>query len=116
MRYGVFVKAALEKRKNMREMFRQSLLAEVWKALACLAEHVGFDEAVVFGSLVRPFAFSEHSDIDIGFFHLPDDGFFFTIAFLSGCLGRDVDVIQIEKSGEFVAKILKEGVRWTKKN
>ncbi len=115
MKYGVLVREALEERKQKREAFRKKILTEVFKGLGRLSEQVTFDEAFVFGSLMQPYAFYDKSDIDIGFVNLPDDRFFFTIAFLSGHLGRDVDVVQLETAGRIRSKILKEGIRWTKR-
>lgn len=115
MRYGTLVREALEEKKKIREVARKKMVMEVFKALERLSEQVRFDEAFVFGSLTQPYTFGNHSDIDIGFVNLQDDTFFFTIAFLSGQLGRDVDVVQLETAGRIRTKILKEGLRWTKK-
>jgi len=115
MKYGAFVREALEEKKKTRELFRKRMISEVFEVLAGLSEKVTFDEAFLFGSLVRPYAFNDHSDIDIGFLNLDNDVFFFTIAFLSERLGRDVDVVQLETAGRIRTKILKEGIRWRKK-
>jgi len=116
MRYGVLVRAALEETRQRREAVRKKMVTEVFKALEELSARVRFNEAFLFGSLVRPYAFNDHSDIDLAFSHLSNDVFFFTIAFLSERLGRDVDVVQIEKASRIRTRILKEGIRWTKKN
>lgn len=113
-KYDVLVRAALEKQKQHRETVRQKTLATVLDALAELAQQVPFQEAFLFGSLVRPYAFKAESDVDIAFAQLSNEAFFFTSAFLSRRLGREVDVVQLEQAGRIRATILKEGIRWTK--
>jgi predicted nucleotidyltransferase len=116
MQYGTLVRKALEEKKYHQEALRQQTITEVFAVLERLSQRVTFDQAFLFGSLVRPYTFYDHSDIDIGFVNLHDDQIFWVIAFLSRQLGRDVDVVQLEKAGRIRAKILQEGIPWMKKN
>lgn len=114
MQYGTLVTQALERKKMQREKLRRLMLNEVWRVLDRLAEQVAFDEAVVFGSVTKPYRFTDRSDLDFGFWNLKNEQYFFTMAFLSRELGRDVDVIQLETAAAPLrTKILQEGMRWT---
>ncbi len=115
MKYGNLVRKAIEKRRQQRETVRQEVLSNVFEALEELTQHVIFDEAYVFGSVTQPYKFRDQSDIDIAFANLQDKNFFFTIAFLSKRLGREVDVVQLESAGKLQHNILREGKRWSHK-
>lgn len=67
----------------------------------------------MFGSIVKPYGFRKESDIDIGFMGLRDEDFFRAMSFVSGELGADVDVIQLE-SHRLALKIRQEGLKWTR--
>ncbi len=105
-----------EKRKREKEeseLIRQKLFDEIKKLLSSLRRLISFEEAYIFGSLVKPEAFFVESDIDIAFYGLKDKDFIKTISFLSRHLGRDVDVVQLE-GYRLEEKIKKEGIRWTR--
>lgn len=102
----------IEEKKLQREKLRQDMISRTKEALRKLAEFVSFDQAYLFGSLASPYKFFEESDIDIGFIGLKDEEFFTAAAFLSQELGRDVDLIQLEKSR--LKKSLKKGLLWKK--
>lgn len=103
----------LAEKREKREKIRRQQVKKVFAALDKLAGVVDFQEAYIFGSLARPYAFNPESDVDIGFSGLKDEDFFKTIAFLSNVLGREVDVIQLE-GHRLKNKILREGIRWRK--
>jgi len=107
---------ALKRKRAEREKFRQKRTAEVLAALEKLSQDVAFEEAILFGSLMRKGKYSEDSDIDIGFVGLADKDFFRVQAFLSRALDADVDVVQVEKSGRLKEKIREEGVRWKRRD
>src|SRR4030067_651857 len=77
-----------------------------------LSKSVFFNEAYVFGSVVKPHRFSKLSDIDIGFIGLKDEDFFKTMSFISSQIGVEVDIIQLE-GHRLADKVMREGVRWT---
>ena len=110
----VLLDEALEKKKKACENLRLQLLEKLIRALDALSAMVPFKEAYIFGSITKPFSFSERSDIDVGFVGLQDDHFFRAMSFLSANLGVDADIIQLEthRLGE---KIKREGARWKKK-
>lgn len=98
-----------EKRRKEAESIRTQMLAKVRAAVLELSNEVSFKEAYVFGSILRP-SFSEDSDIDIAFVGLKDEDFFKTMAFLSGRLGRNVDLVQLE-GHRLWERIIKEGIK-----
>ncbi len=49
--------------------------------------------------------------MDFAFLGLEKDKFFYTVAFLSNYLEREVDVVEMEKV-KFREKIKKEGIKW----
>lgn len=93
---------------------RLETLEKLFNTLERLNEGVPFKEAYIFGSLSKAFKFFEDSDIDIGFMGLEDGHFFKAISFISGEIGGDVDVIQLE-GHRLAEKIKKEGIKWTRK-
>jgi hypothetical protein len=105
----------LEKKKFQKEKLRTSTLAKVDAALSKLSREVLFKEAYIFGSLQSPRKFSKYSDIDIGFIGLKDRDFFKAHAFLSRELATDIDIIQLEEH-KFKDKIIRDGIKWKRKN
>ena len=114
MRYGYYSDIALQEKREKWEKKRKRILQRTTNVLSRLSKKVKFSEAYLFGSLTLPYRFTEDSDVDIGFFGLADEDFFYSIAFLSREIGRDVDVIQLE-CHPFRDKIQTAGVKtWTK--
>ena len=114
MSWHDLVERAREKKKQDQELQRVRLLAAATRALDKLALKISFDQAYIFGSASKPFAFNELSDLDIGFFGLKDRDFFEAMAFLSRETGLDnVDIVQLEEH-RLADKILREGIRWKK--
>lgn len=105
----------LEEKKSKREEFRLKTIADITDALNELFQEIFFEEAYIFGSLIKPHKFSQDSDIDIGFIGLNDQDFFKALAFLSRKIGSDVDIIQLE-GHRFKDKIMKESIKWRKKD
>lgn len=106
---------ALEKERKRREQRRQERLGTVFKALDELSYLISFKEAYVFGSLTKPYRFFEHSDVDVAFVGLRDKNFFQAIAFLSGVLDGEVDVLQLEEHPR-AEEIIREGIQWKRKD
>ena len=101
---------AVARKKEERENLRLDVLKKLNYIIGKLYLKVPFNEAYIFGSVTKPYEFSENSDADIGFLGLKDEYFFKAMAFISREINRDVDVIQLERS-RFAKKIKKEGVR-----
>jgi predicted nucleotidyltransferase len=114
MRYGYYSDIALQEKREKLEKDRKRLLQRTTNVLSRLSKEVKFSQAYLFGSLTQQNRFTEDSDVDIGFLGLADEDFFYSIAFLSREIGRDVDVIQLERH-PFKEKIQTTGVKtWTK--
>jgi predicted nucleotidyltransferase len=110
----VLLDEAIEKKKKAGEDLRLQLLEKVDHVLYSLSREIPFEEAFLFGSITKPFSFSESSDIDVAFVGLQDEHFFRAMSFLSAELGFDVDIVQLE-SHRWGGKIKREGTRWKKK-
>ncbi|HOJ27480.1 MAG TPA: nucleotidyltransferase domain-containing protein [Spirochaetota bacterium] len=104
----------IHQKKEERERIRCELLEKVHTVIGELHSVIAFKEAYIFGSIIRPYSFTENSDIDIGFIGLDDKDLFKAMSFLSARLGYEVDVIQIERH-RLGATILSEGLQWKKK-
>ncbi len=100
---------ALEARKELGERKRKDTLIALSRALQKLSRMVRFDEVYVFGSLAKPYRYSDRSDVDVAFVGLRDEDFFTAMAFLSQELETDVDVVQLEAS-PLNERIRKEGI------
>lgn len=105
----------LAERRAVHEALRQEVLRRTLGALEELADHVPFSEAYLFGSVIQPYRFTPDSDVDVAFVGLNDEYFFQAMVFLTERLGRDVDVVQLERV-PFAERIKKEGLRWSKRS
>ena len=103
-------KAIAEKRESQ-ERLRLRMIRKALKAVDELGKEIAFEEAWLFGSITKPFRFSERSDVDIAFAGLDDKDFFAVMSFLSEKTGHDVDVVQLE-GHRLADKIKKGGIRW----
>jgi len=107
--------ALRRKESQRRERTRLEVLKLARKALTRMREIYPFQDAYIFGSIAVPYRFDpESSDVDIALEGLEGDHLFKVIAFLSGELKRDVDVVRLEDIGDnpFKKRILREGIRW----
>ena len=101
----------IKKKRKKKEELRLWVIAKILTALDRLSGEIAFDEAYLFGSVTKPFKFSERSDIDIGFIGLDNRHFFKVMSYISEEVGRDVDIIQLEDY-RLADKIKKGGVLW----
>lgn len=104
---------ALQKKRMEKERLRLAIIEKAKKILKQMGETVPFEKAYLFGTMTKPYRFSEESDIDIAFIDLKDEDFFPALAYLSRSLGRNVDILQLEKH-RLKKKIMKEGILWTR--
>jgi len=115
MRFSTaLIDEAIDRKRKEREAKRLQLIERLLDTIERLSKRVSFDEAYIFGSVIKPHRFGEFSDIDIGFIGLKDEAFFKTMSFISDEIGLDVDLIQLE-GHRLAEKVKKEGVRWTQK-
>jgi len=105
----------IKKKRKKKEELRLWVIAKILTALDRLSGEIAFDEAYLFGSVTKPFKFSERSDIDIGFIGLDNRHFFKVMSYISEEVGRDVDIIQLEDY-RLADKIKKGGVLWRRKD
>jgi uncharacterized protein len=116
MRFSTaLIDKTIDRKRKEREARRLQLIERLLDILERLSEKVSFDEAYIFGSVIKPHRFVEVSDIDIGFIGLKDEAFFKTMSFISNEIGLEVDVIQLE-GHRLAEKVKKEGIRWTQKD
>ena len=104
---------AVEKKRRNQEALRQRLLEKLFDALDRVSKELVFEDAYAFGSVTKPFRFSEISDIDVGFIGLDDRDFFKMMSYLSAKTGLDVDIVQLEDH-RLAEKVKREGIRWKK--
>jgi predicted nucleotidyltransferase len=102
---------AIEKKRKEQEELRLHVTEKILIALDRLSREITFEEAYVFGSVTKPFRFSERSDIDIGFIGLDDRHFFRAMSYISEKTGCDVDIVQLEDH-RLADKIKRGGIRW----
>jgi predicted nucleotidyltransferase len=105
----------IKKKREKKEELRLWVIAKTLAAIDRLSGEIAFDEAYLFGSVTKPFKFSERSDIDIGFIGLDNRHFFKVMSYISEEVGRDVDIIQLEDY-RLADKIKKGGVLWRRKD
>ena len=108
-----FLDRAIAHRRDTQEQQRQQILAQVIEWLETVGSQHGIKQAYIFGSLTRPGDFTEASDVDIAISgKLPED-FCPLMSLLSTTLGREVDLIHLEKC-HFAERIREKGILWTK--
>jgi hypothetical protein len=103
----------LRKERQANEKMRKQMLQQLLRLLPQLAARYGFARAYVFGSLIKKGRFRKTSDVDVAIEGLTDEKYFTFMAELSDLLGREVDVIQIEKH-RLKNRILEIGLEWKK--
>jgi predicted nucleotidyltransferase len=101
----------LRKEQQENEKMRKQMLQHLLRSLPQLAARYGFARAYVFGSLTKKDRFRKASDVDLAVEGLSDEKYFTFMAELSDLLGREVDVIQIEKH-HLKNRILEIGLEW----
>ena len=102
---------ALARQRREREALRLAVQA---RALQLLDESpVALDEAILFGSIVRPGRFGARSDIDIAVPDLEPRDFFTLMGHLEEGLGREIDLVPIETC-HFADSIRRMGLTWNR--
>jgi hypothetical protein len=103
----------LRKKRRENEKIRQQTLRQLLRALPRLASRYDFERAYVFGSLTKKGRFRKTSDVDLAVEGLNDEKYFKFMAELSELMGREVDVIQIERH-HLKERVIESGVEWKK--
>ncbi len=102
---------AVAERREQNEQLRLTTLKQVLTWLETSGEKYGIAHAYLFGSLTRPYRFTERSDVDVAVEIMEPDHFFKAIAALSEYLGRSVDLVELAKC-PFADQIRQRGRRW----
>jgi predicted nucleotidyltransferase len=105
----------IEKKRKGQEDLRLHMIKKILTAIDRLSGEIAFEEAYLFGSITKPFRFSERSDVDIGFVGLDNRHFFKLMSYMSEEAGYDVDIVQLEEH-RLADKIKKGGIRWRRKD
>ena len=102
---------ALARKRREREALR---LAVQTRALRLLDESpVEIDEAILFGSVVRPGRFDARSDVDVAIPDLEPRDFFALMGHLEEGLEREIDLVPIDTC-HFADTIRRTGLRWSR--
>jgi len=103
----------LRKKRQENEKSRQQTLKQLLRSLPQLATRYGFERAYVFGSLTKKGRFRKNSDVDVAVEGLSDEKYFTFMAELSDLMGREVDVVQIERH-HLKERVIESGIEWKK--
>lgn len=99
----------MEERARQREQERQRVLSQAVEALQRYFADKRVRAVYLTGSILREGKFVPFSDIDVAVEGLEED-YLRTLAELEGVLGRQVDLIELEKCS-FRQQILERGLR-----
>ena len=105
----------LWKKHCEQERMRKEALERLLNVLPSLSKKYGIQRAYVFGSILKNGRFHARSDVDVAVKGLSNAKYFRFWAELSDRLGREVDVVQVEKHrlGE---RVLKGALEWTRES
>ena len=102
---------ALERKRMECEKLRLAVQA---RALRLLDESpVELDEAILFGSVVRPRRFGKRSDVDVAVPDLEPRAYFALMGHLEDGLERDIDLVPLDTC-HFADSIRRTGLKWTR--
>ncbi|MBR8826538.1 MAG: nucleotidyltransferase domain-containing protein [Gomphosphaeria aponina SAG 52.96 = DSM 107014] len=104
---------AMSDRRLKLENERQMLLNKTIQWLDEYGEKYGINRAYIFGSVTRTGKFHEQSDIDVAVEQINSEDFFSVIGLVAEALGREVDIIMLDKC-HFAERIRERGILWTK--
>jgi uncharacterized protein len=102
---------ALAQRQQLYEQQRQVTLSRVQRWLAEVGSDYGIETAYLFGSLICPYRFTPHSDVDVAVEAIHADAFFRALSALSEAVERPVDLVELGKC-PFAERIRQQGLLW----
>ncbi len=105
----------LRRNRAENETNRKRTVRQIMSALPKLAEKYGLREAYVFGSLTKPNGFRRNSDVDLAVEGLRNEDYFALRAELVRAVGREIDILQLERH-PWRERILESGIKWKTKN
>jgi predicted nucleotidyltransferase len=103
-----------KRRKELKEYLRQRALKRLGGAITLLYAE-GAKDVYVFGTVLKPQEFNEHSDVDIAARGVPENKKGYIIRKLEEIFAEiPFDVVFVDESlrPEIREKIQKEGIRW----
>ncbi|MCL4537322.1 MAG: nucleotidyltransferase domain-containing protein [Nitrospirae bacterium] len=103
-----------KRRRELKENLRQKALQRLEQAVRLLYSE-GAEDVYVFGSVLRPLEFNEHSDVDIAVKGIPEDRRVFVTVSLEGIFGEvpfDIVFLEDDLRSEIRDRIKKDGVLW----
>lgn len=103
-----------KRRRELKENLRQRALKRLKEAVAMLYAE-GAKKVYVFGSVLRPSEFNEHSDIDIAVKGLPEERRSFVTGRLEEIFRQmafDIVFLEEDLRPEVKQRIKKEGILW----
>jgi len=102
--------------KKLREMEqnRKRTTLEVDNALNKLMKRYSWDEAYLFGSVVKKRRYRHGSDVDIAISGLNKFDYYAFVGDISELLNKRVDVVLLEEC-RFRQSIMEKGIRWSPK-
>ena len=102
---------AIARKRREREALRLAVQA---RALRLLDESpVALDEAILFGSVVRPGRFSARSDVDVAIPDLEPRAYFALMGHLEDGLEREINLVPLDTC-HFADSIRRSGLRWSR--
>ncbi len=101
---------ALAQERRERECRRQATLGRLLDLLA--ASPIALPSATVFGSILRPGAFGDQSDVDLAIPPVAPRCYFELKSYLEDDLCREVDLVELDRC-HFAASIARDGLPWT---
>ena len=111
MAFSTHIFEEIERQKlNNLEKTRQEILRHCIAELKKYFKTVQVKSLYITGSLITPYRFSTHSDIDIAAEGFPPDKYFLAIAELEEILSRKVEIIELENC-RFAQKIIDTGLK-----
>jgi uncharacterized protein len=102
---------AIARRQQHNEQQRQEVLARLLNWLNQFGAQYEMKGVHIFGSLTMPGRFTERSDVDVAIESINPDYFFDVIGYLVTELGREVDLVELNKC-HFAQRIREQGVLW----
>lgn len=101
---------AVARDRERREELRLRMLQAIKEALAAHAKELGIDYAYIHGSVIRPGAFRDDSDIDVA---VPEANPVVVAGRLTHAVGREVHVLELDDS-RAARRARTEGMLWTR--
>jgi predicted nucleotidyltransferase len=101
----------LAARRQQNERQRLATCDRVLAWLDAVGQQYGIDRAYLFGSLTRPYRFTERSDVDVAVEAIDSESFFQAMAELSEQVEREVDLVELSKC-PFADRIRQQGIVW----